>query len=321
MMGTRGAGLALASLALVSSGANASRGESASRAPARVVLANRTIVTGGDSVAATVTLPRDVKLDALLRFRGAEGPTPQVSIAGEGRVAGVALVEQGTRTPAFFIAGRFRGCSARGCGSSWRPYNFLYTHRGGSRRVTLPKGVYTLHLIADGSRVRTTLTLPGLSGSVALNPGRASGASVVSPSVEVEGPGTFASWRDRLAIPRNSFVLTSIRGIADAYAGFRAYECGYEKGLPAPEPVAFAPGFCEAYLLQLEELNVTPGIAALASGCAATPGYTEVGRKGVLGCSEIYWMRREMTLAYGGHFVSPTPVDHMNVTLLILPLH
>ncbi len=160
---TKSTALALLATATLVSPALPSDAEA--RAPARSdegpVLTSVTKIVGSRTASVSVRLPHD----ATLTFPR-HGPSPDATITGSGRYAGVVLVseewEGGLLHEDVFIANRWGFCEQRG---SDPEKDVLYNYRGLTRNragdAVLPAGTYRLHVLADGAPVEVTLRLHG----------------------------------------------------------------------------------------------------------------------------------------------------------------
>jgi hypothetical protein len=117
---------------------------------------------------------------ATIRIDPGTGSSPDVSITGDGRFAGLVLAEAGA--PAIgsdrFQAMQMGFCWSQGC-DPVDPAVFVGADTsakpvpdadGKHSLYTLSAGAYNLHLVADGARVVVTLRLAGLGGAVSLSP-------------------------------------------------------------------------------------------------------------------------------------------------------
>ena len=129
---------------------------------AAVPLAGRTVLSG------SATGKVAVRLDTPATFTVPGHDLPgSVQVSGPGRLAGLALVADGTDPDRIMLtAGRV----STGIGDSVLASSHSAALTGGTPTWTLPAGSYWLYLIADGAPVTVTLTLDGPPGSTTLTP-------------------------------------------------------------------------------------------------------------------------------------------------------
>lgn len=122
-----------------------------------------------------------VHLDRPATLYSAVGKSPDVKIRGAGRFVGIALVHEGRTVvrdgaevreiPALLI-GRYRQCLSPGCDKG-KPVGVVLPLAHDwqwNEDLVLPRGDYTLYLIADGAPAQVELRLHGASGEAALSP-------------------------------------------------------------------------------------------------------------------------------------------------------
>lgn len=119
---------------------------------------------------------------AVLRVDSGLLRSPDISITGGGRFAGLAIVaDMPAAKPTFVFAVNVNGCWTPGCTTPADERLFpqplaAYANAtargslGGVMAVTLEPGRYRLYLLADGQPVRATLRLAGLRGSLTIRP-------------------------------------------------------------------------------------------------------------------------------------------------------
>jgi hypothetical protein len=150
-------------------------------------LAGSTTIEGSKSGYATVKLDRPVELDM---WDGIP-----LKISGGGRFYGVSLRQEGARGEKGFSAIALLGEGMESFESDrMSPWVSEEDFESERETVTLPAGLYRLHLIADGKPVRATLSLP-LSGSTSVTPNVPVRQTTFElPRIEGSGPRNISSF-------------------------------------------------------------------------------------------------------------------------------
>lgn len=108
----------------------------------------------------------------------------------------------------------------------------------------LPKGDYTLHVIADRSPVRVDLTLPGLEGKASFRPRTPEAPGVITPTeTQFTDPMRliYSNGDDVTFGGTAAFAITAVRIRSDATVSQAVGHCLYQQQ-PPPRPAGFAPG-------------------------------------------------------------------------------
>lgn len=200
------------------------------------VFAGETKIVGRSSGSSTLRLVRDVEI-----------PVKQlhdlVVVNGRGRAYGVVVSGAETRNRDALVAVvNFafcgRRCTAEQDGAGYGFFSADFDEES----IELPRGLYTVALIADGSKTVAELRLPGLAGSTTLSPS----SSIPSPKGEevvISGEDTTTVYSGGSAFDVRSRVFSAsalrLERTASAGGGFGA--CFYDEG-EIPDAAAFAPG-------------------------------------------------------------------------------
>lgn len=128
-------------------------------------LAGTTVVTGSSTAGMRVRLTRSISLP--LDRRG------QVRISGNGRTVGIVLTRADLAEPMrpTYAYVRFGFCTKPGCRAKETHDGPIGFNPGEGGRLRLTPGDYQLYVVADGSPVTATISLPGLPGTTRLRPG------------------------------------------------------------------------------------------------------------------------------------------------------
>lgn len=143
------------------------------RAAAPPLVAGTTVFTATRDAATVVRVPRP----ASLTMAGAK--SPHVEVSGTGRIVGFTFtaLRRPTTFPMTLVTLQAGMCTTRGCRAVAPRQAHEYVDASpdlptvaedGGQRVTLPPGDYAVRAVTDGSPVRLTLRLAGLSGRTAI---------------------------------------------------------------------------------------------------------------------------------------------------------
>src|SRR2546421_4086282 len=115
-----------------------------------VRLAGTNVFTGAQPGMVRVEVPALASIDLHLADRPT-GPNKDVRIAADGRVVGVVLThDPPAPTDPLFIAARFASCSRPACAPGHGYMQYVQPFASSDvPRLTLPRGVYRLYLVAD----------------------------------------------------------------------------------------------------------------------------------------------------------------------------
>ncbi len=160
MMRAMRARAALAVVAVVAAGLLISP---ARAAPAAVVLAGATVVSGSVPSMVRVVIPAPAHLSL------ADVDNPDIAIEGEGRIIGFLLTsdDRPGAGNGLYVRRLAPPADCTTCPRSATPFVMDLANRWTG---DLAPGVYRFYLLTDGSPVTVRLTLHGLTGSVALRP-------------------------------------------------------------------------------------------------------------------------------------------------------
>lgn len=229
--------LAAVVLLTVTGGANASKASSSqSRDRAsRVILGATNVLTGNQTGAISVTLPRPATI-ADPDFREND-----LEVRGKGRFVGFALFQD---EPGDRQVGLFGG---RPPLKSRIPPVLLPHGLDSSKSVwRLPAGDYTLYLLADGHKATVSVKLHGLSGTRRLEPSDPVQYSVASPKPDYTSsvaPGEprnlYSAGADR-ELGGTGYVFDALWELHEAHAATEFMTCLYEGKPEGPAP--YAPG-------------------------------------------------------------------------------
>lgn len=147
-----------------------------------------TKIVGSRTGSLSVLLPRQ----ATITIAREHGPSPDATISGSGRYAGVVLVSEewkgGLLHEDVFIANRWGLCESRGCDPG---RDVIYDYRGLTRNrageAIIEAGSYELHILADDTPVEVMLRLHGApKGTTTLRPDGPSTLDFGAPDMTVE---------------------------------------------------------------------------------------------------------------------------------------
>ncbi|HEX8003914.1 MAG TPA: hypothetical protein VF519_14600 [Mycobacteriales bacterium] len=171
-------------------------GSPAATAGAAPRLAGTTTFTASASSTTTVHVPRAATLVVDGRYQ-----SPNVALSGSGRIVGFSLTaSRYQRSPApSLLAFQVGMCVERGCRPAY-PYPTSYemvvptalpsrrpSEASPDRVVTLPPGDYVVRAVTDGTPVRMTLRLAGLTGTSHVTVARRFAATLMTATSD-DGP-------------------------------------------------------------------------------------------------------------------------------------
>ena len=201
-----------------------------------------TEIKTSETASTRVLLPRDIHMFPSF--------SPEVRFFGNGRVIAFLLVKEdrdGRLQWSQAISGhRFGQCAESACEPQTMDGGSM-GGRGVGRRSTLRAGVYHLYVVADGSPVRITLTLPGLEGRSVVRPDGAARAVVrtLTPRLQetntglIYSAGNISPFRDGHGLTILALWLKG-EGTEKAALG----DCVYEDDPPVIEAIAYLPEIC-----------------------------------------------------------------------------
>lgn len=215
------------------------QGRPAAAGAARAVLAGQTVIRGSSTGKVPVRLSEPVTLPNV-----PQGQPGGVTVTGEGRYVGWALVADGGDPARIIITGGRvgTGLPADGTGRDSAVLNLSMTPALDpvAEAWELPAGDYHLYLIADGKPAEVTLPLKGLSGTVALTPAvpvshridrpepryGAVGNEGAGSTGTLEGPGLLMQLASTLSTPSVGQVFTNCYYVGENASAEATYAPG-----------------------------------------------------------------------------------------------
>lgn len=224
------------------------RVEAAPQKTPRVILGRTNVITGRRSAMVDVRIPRKAQANVRLDVGKRTGPNHWIDIEGAGRAAGFALMPDPPSddlSSRFLMATRLSKCAVRGCSSRHDPIIFMrpFTFGDGPQLIDLPRGRYRLYLIADGTRVKITLRLKGLSGTRRIQPRKAAPVDVQAPRTRVFTQGSKRSIYSAGSTYKSGsrgFFVSAIYVLGRRFEGAAWGMCAYNAP-PPPEQTAYGP--------------------------------------------------------------------------------